>query len=262
MHSLRELQQDLARSFLTGHLDLGSAWVQDTGVPVARRLKIYRNNVTSGFHSALAAGFPVLLRLVGADFFLQLAREYQDAHPSPSGNLHYAGSMLPRFLERKFSGTDYEYFGEVAALEWICQNVMIAGDCLPLDVLRLSSVEPETYPRLRFELSPAAGLMASRYPIFTIWSANRAESEPESIDLASGGEQVLICREGEGVMLYRLPRAEYECLAALRAARPLGRALEFAPAADSAFDLRATLARWVSLGVIVDFSILGDAVDA
>jgi hypothetical protein len=63
-------------------------------------------------------------------------------------------------------------------------------------------------------------------------------------------------------MLYRLPHAEFECLTALGAARPLGRALELATAVDSQFDLQAALTRWVALGLIVDFSILGEAADA
>jgi hypothetical protein len=262
MHSLRELQRDLARAFLTGDLAGAAPWVRATEIPASRRLQIYRNNATAGFHGALAAGFPVLLRLMGDAYFRQLALEYQAAHPSPSGNLHHVGSRLREFLQRRFAGTEYDYFSHVAALEWHCQEVMIAADRAPLDLPRLATVPPADYARLRFGLNPAVRLMRSPYPIFRIWAANRAGGEPEVIDLAAGGEDVLVCREGEGVMLYRLPPAEFECLAALSAARPLGQALELATATDPDFDLPGALMRWAALAVLVDFSIPFESGDA
>lgn len=262
MHSLLELQRDMAQSLLTGELDQAVPWVRTSRVPAVRRLGIYRNNVTAGFHGALAAGFPVLLRLTGDEYFRQLALEYQAAHPSPSGNLHHVGTKFPHFLTQRFGNTQYRYFSDVAALEWACQEVSIAAERTPLDPVRLGAVPPEAYARLRFELHPAVRLLRSGYPIFRIWSANRAESEPEVIDLDAGGDDVLIRREGEGVMIYRLPAAEFDCLAALRAARTLGYALECATAVDPDFDFPAAMRRWATLGVLVDFSILGETGDA
>jgi hypothetical protein len=139
---------------------------------------------------------------------------------------------------------------------------MIAADRPPLALERLAAVPPADYPRLRFELSPAVRLMSSPYPIFRIWAANRAGGEPEVIDLAAGGEDVLVCREGEGVMLYRLPAAEFQCLAALSVARPLGQALELATGVDPDFDLPGALSRWAALAVLADFSVPADSGDA
>ena len=46
---------------------------------VALRFAVYRNNVAVGLSDALAARFPVICRLVGADFFAAMARLHAEA---------------------------------------------------------------------------------------------------------------------------------------------------------------------------------------
>ncbi len=264
MHSLRELQQRFVSDLLS---EDGAELVPlignggDSGVPAAERLGVYRGNCREGFFSALAAGYPVLQRLTGNDYFRRLVREYQREFPSPSGNLFHAGARLPAYLERRFANSQYEYFGDVARLEWACQEVLAAPDHAPLDVGRLATVSPDQYPRLRFELDRASRLVSSGYPIVRIWEAHQDGREPGPIDLGAGGEQAIVQRRARGVSVYRLPRAEYVCLAALSRARPLGAALAEGAAIDREFDLSLALRRWAQLGFIVDFSVLGEFTD-
>ena len=261
MLSLRELQQRFVGGLLSEDCAAILPWIGGHGLPAAERLGVYRGNCREGFLAALAAGYPVLKRLTGDDYFRQLVRDYQQEFPSPSGNLFHAGTRLPSFLEQRFGGTEFDYFSHVARLEWACQEVVVAVDHGSLDLARLAGVSPADYARLRFELDPAARLVSSIYPVVRIWEAHQDERDPEPIDIAAGGEQALVQRRGAGVSMYRLPPAEYACLAALRGARTLGAAVEEAVARDTDFDLRAALRRWAQLGFIVDFSVLGESAD-
>src|ERR1700704_1590626 len=93
-----------------------AAQIEANGLEPAERLDIYRNNLHEGFTKALAIGFPVIERLVGVDYFRQLALDFLRAHPSRAGNLHHIGAPFPRFLRERFADTEYTYFADVAAL--------------------------------------------------------------------------------------------------------------------------------------------------
>jgi hypothetical protein len=259
MPSLRELQQRFVGDLLTEDGAALLPWIGDDGVPAAERLAIYRGNCREGFLAALAAGYPVLQRLTGADYFRQLAREYQREFPSPSGNLFHAGAKLAAFLERRFAGTAYEYFSHVARVEWACQEVLAAPDHAALDYNRLAGVSPADHARLRFELDPATRLVRSVYPVVRIWEAHQDAREPEAMDIGAGGEQGLVQRRGGSVSIYRLSPADYACLAALAGGRPLSDALEDAAGIDGEFDLAVALRRWAQLGFIVDFSLADES---
>src|SRR5690349_19822275 len=56
------------------------------------RAAVYRRNVLANLHDALAAAYPVVRRLVGEAFFREAARQFTQAHPSTSGDLHAFGS--------------------------------------------------------------------------------------------------------------------------------------------------------------------------
>ena len=261
MLSLRETQQRFLRGVLAGDAEAITPWINSAGLPAAERIGIYRNNCREGFAAALTLGYPVLQRLTGEAYFRQLARDYQRRHPSQSGNLLHVGTQLPAFLEQRFAGTQYDYFSHVARLEWACQEVLVAADHAAFGLARLAAVPSADYPRLRFDLHPAARLVSAPYPVFRIWETHQDAADPGPIDLGSGGEQALVRRSGDGVVICRLAPGEYECLATLGSARPLGRALEAALTANSTFDLRQALQRWAQIGLIVNFSVLGESAD-
>ncbi len=88
------------------------------GIDARGRIAIYRHNLEAGFAKALALEFPVIAALCGAEYFALLAREFQRAHPSTSGDLHDIGGPFPRYLRQRFGAGDHAYLGVVAALYW------------------------------------------------------------------------------------------------------------------------------------------------
>lgn len=253
MPALRELQMQFAAALFE---DAGSAPVQlpilPHGIEPDARLDIYRNNLREGFTKALAIEFPVIERLVGTEYFRQLAQAFLVEHPSRAGNLHHIGAPFPEFLRKRFDAGQYAYLSDVAALEWAYQQVMIAADAAPLAVEALREVSPAQYEHLRLALHPACALVPSVYPIVRIWQANQPDSTGEEIiDLDAGGDNVLLVRTPEAVELHRLAPGELAALDALGQGLPLGSALDAALASDQAFDIGAALRRFMDLHLFV-----------
>jgi hypothetical protein len=254
--ALRELQMRFADALFGGDADAVSSQIEPNGVEPTARLDIYRNNLREGFTKALAIGFPVIERLVGADYFRQLALDFLNAHPSRAGNLHHIGRPFPQYLRGRFADTEYAYLGDVAALEWAHEEAILAADEEPVAASALAGIEPARYAELRFRLHPACGLVSSRFPIVRIWRANQPESDAgETIDLDSGGNDVLVRRTSECIEFHCIPRADFAALEAFASGEPLGAALDAALVVDAAFDLGAALRRFLALNIITGVEV-------
>ena len=120
--------------------------------PTERGLAVYRNNYRGNLHDTLAAAYPVVLQLVGADFFRYMACQFIEATPSRSGNLTGYGASLGDFIADFSPAKELPYLADVARLEWCYHCAFFADDATPLDVARLSNVSPENYENLRWKL--------------------------------------------------------------------------------------------------------------
>lgn len=250
MPALRELQL----AFVAALFDESQAvesHVREGGMSAGARLGIYQNNLREGFIKALALGFPVIERLSGTDYFRQLALEFLAEHPSRSGNLHHIGEPFAPFLAQKFAGTQFEYFADVAALEWAYEEAQLAADAQALSPDAFATVVPEDYERLTFTFHPACRFVQSRFPIVKIWRVNQPESlSDEVIDLDSGGDKVLVLRTPECVEFHKLPAAHFALFAALGRGEALGLALDRARAVEDDFDLGSALRHLMDLCVL------------
>jgi hypothetical protein len=251
--TLRDLQRRFAAALFDSTSPQMSAEVRANGID---RLAIYRGQLHAVFARALALEFPVVERLVGSAYFRQLALQFQAAHPSRAGNLHHIGAPFPAFLRNRFGGGDYDYLGDVAALEWALQESAVAADAPPLDPQVLRSIAPADYVRLHFALHPAARLVSSVYPVLDIWHANQADSAASgTIDLASGHTRVLVHRGAQGVGFHVLSAPECALMGALAQNYCLGAAVDAALKDDAAFDLGSTLRRFVVLGAFTNAAL-------
>ena len=97
MPSLRELQRHFAAALFDDAPETIVPSIRDDGLDPGARVDIYRNNLREGFIKALALEFPVVQRLVGEEYFRQLAVLFHSDHPSRAGNLHFIESGEPGF---------------------------------------------------------------------------------------------------------------------------------------------------------------------
>jgi len=103
--SLPELQARIAATLFGDAAAPPPGCIRSDGIAAELRLGIYRNNLEEGFAKTLALEFPVMQRLVGEDYFRQLALSFLAGHPSRSGDLHQVGAPFASFLREQFADT-------------------------------------------------------------------------------------------------------------------------------------------------------------
>ena len=254
--SLRDLQTAFMSSVFTRDNTAIAAYIESAAMSGSPRMTIYRNNVYVALTKALEAIYPVILRLVGEEFFKFTARRYIDAHPSRSGDLNRFGADFAEYLGTFEHAASLPYLPDVARLEWCCHQVYSAADDAPLDLHKLAAVPPETYGRLRFRLNHASRLLSSAWPIATIWRVNQDDyTGDQSVDLASGGCSLLIQRHEQRMVLVMLSEVEWQFLTALNERKSLVAAYECAMRADPATDLGALLHTYVGRTSLVEFFV-------
>ena len=211
---------------------------------------VYRANLLANAHSALAAAYPVVRRLVGDAFFRELSDRFALAHPSRSGDLHLYGAELGGFLAHYAPARELACLPDVAALEWAIATAYHAGDARGMDYEALAAIPDAQRNDIGLLLQPAARLIASPHPVLAIWEANQAERDgtPER---SEGPDLVLVHREGFAVRTRLLSRGEWDFLDALRARRTLA---EIASDASLAGALASEVVKWARLGLIDGFA--------
>ncbi|HZW87276.1 MAG TPA: DNA-binding domain-containing protein [Gallionella sp.] len=256
MPALFEQQQGFVRALFSRpdsyeHLALRAAM----GSSVARGMAIYRNNVFSNYQRMLSSLYPVIERLVGADFFAAVGHDYIQATPSCSGDIRNYGEQFAEFLAAHPHANALVYLKDVASIEWACHKVMHAPPQKVFSLAELHHLPQEQLGRMMFGLSAACQLISSPYPALTIWQANQpGYSGDENINLGSGGEYCLVLRHKLAVQPLALSTAEFEFLTRLSQRQTLGDALHAVQSLTTDFDLQNCLQRHISNGVISEFT--------
>lgn len=217
------------------------------GAAAGRRFSIYRNNVVVGLTEALAANFPVLERLLGADDFRGMAGDFVRRHPPRSRILHEYGDLLPAFLAAAPQLRALPYLADVARLERARLVAYHAADAAPLDGAALGGLSPDALAGLRLAPHPAAQLLRSPYAIVAIWEANRPGRAPQPVDGAQP-QVALVTRPVETVELYALADDTAAFIEALMRGETLAEAAGDAASRSADFDLAAAIRLAVGSG--------------
>jgi hypothetical protein len=205
-------------------------------------MQIYRDNVFGNWSKALAGAYPIVRKIVGAEFFKGLAREYARAYPSASGDMNEYGAQLAGFVASFPHTQDLPYLPDVARMEWLAHLAYYAADARPFEINALSQL-PEN-PRL--QLAPSCALLRSDWPLARLWEMHQDGFAGEfSVDFSAGVERILIHRPDWRVQVRSIALGDFRFLAGAGRGETLGAALEAACALDAAFDASTALATWV-----------------
>lgn len=233
---LTALQARMSRALLNG------AEPAPAEITNEARFAIHRNTVFVGLIETLRSTFPVIGRLVGEDFFRAAARAFAADHPPKSPVLAEYGEGFAGFLEEFEPARELPYLADVARLEWLRNLAFHAPDRARLAFSALEAIPPGDVGGLRFEFHPSAGLIASPYPIVSIWRTNTHDADVEFIGPDLPGEAALVIRPKRRVMTLPLTIAEHGFVAALMC----GKTLREASMTDSVY----AFARLISTGAL------------
>lgn len=223
--SLRDTQAEFARALRQP----GAVPASDGEPDFAERFDAYRNNAWQFFAAALEQTYPVVQRRVGAEFFRRLVHEYREAHPSRQGDLHWAGADFAPWLQQRLAGSGYDWLADLARLEWAVAEAVVAASAPAAALHELAAFPPESLAGLRVNLHPSVRLVASAYPVWSVWQANQ-QDDADPVDLAQGAEHCVVACIDERPVLYRIAATDHQVLDRLQQGDALGAALAAADA--------------------------------
>ena len=255
MSALAGLQREFARAI--EHGDDGVAR-RVRGTRAAARVAFYRAGVRAQHRDALAATYPVVRRLVGDEFFGEMARRYALAHPSRSGDLALFGDRFGEFLAADRDAAALPYLADMARLEWACHESFHAPDAPALDAIALAAVEPRSRGLVRLALHPSVRLVDSAHPVAAIREANQPDRDGTPAR-REGPDRVLVHRHRGGVRVRCVAdEGEWGLLLALHERRTLDEVVQSMGAVAERC-LGDGLARLAGDGAIAGFSVDADA---
>jgi uncharacterized protein (UPF0276 family) len=226
---------------------------------VEHRYALYRGNLTASWTKTLAAAYPVVLALVGEEFFGGLARAYGRAHPSDNADLNHFGAHFSTFLRDFPHVAEYPYLPDMATLEWQLHRAHYAPAAEGLSAQQLAAIPPEQLESAHFALHPAAQLFKSDWAVIPLWQAHQPGSGaafPQDMAAASHG---MVIRPHWQASVQPLSAAGHAALGKLSEGGNFGAALDAAFEEDDNFDVAASLQHWLAHAILVELRLAAES---
>lgn len=223
----------------------------------AGRFDVYRNNVVVSLVDALAATYPAVLALVGEAFFRAAARQFVRAHPPRSPVLIDYGRAFPAWIAAFRPATSVPYLGDVARLEWAWSRAYNAADALCRGADALAALPPDRLAEARLSLHPAVRVVASQFPVVSLWAESTGREARSRLDLGCA-ETALVSRPRTIVEVRRIDAATTAFLDAVGRGLLLGEAAGQA-AGSAGFDLEEQIGGLFGHGLVIGVDDSGDS---
>lgn len=150
-----------------------------TGAPEEseQRFQVYRNNVSSARVDALRQTFPVLERLLGADYFSAVAALFVRTAPPPSPSLHEYGDGFGHFLRQLPALSGMPWLSEVAQIERARVRAFHAADRQAFN-MATSIAAPAQLLAVPLAWHPSVSLIRAASPAYSLWHSQRRSLPP------------------------------------------------------------------------------------
>jgi hypothetical protein len=244
-------QQHLLAAVWAGGQALG---LRESGERARQGIAAYRGNADAVAERALAATFPTLVQMLGAEDFAHLAAAYRRADPPRRGDLGEWGDGLPGWIEEQPDLAEWPWLADTARLDLAIHRAERAADA-GFDAESLGQLAQHDPARLRLVPMPGLALIDSAWPIVAIHAAHHASGQSREAAFAGlreaiaqrRGECAVIHRDGWRGAVHGVAEADAAFVVALLDGAPLAHALE---RAGEGFDFGAFLAtaiarRWL-----------------
>jgi hypothetical protein len=205
--TLRALQAAFAQAMIDGDHVPEAGVFQERGLSARQRLNVYYHHTRIAEGEALEAIYPAVCRLVGDEFFANMAILYARQYPLCQGDLRTLGGHLGDFMAQFPPLRALPYIADVARLEWACHESLHAAQ---------ASRDLPTSTAATLGLAPHVRLLHSSFPVATIWDFALREHTRETPPLNTselGQEYVLVMRPGLDVEVQTLSEEDWLSLA-------------------------------------------------
>lgn len=190
-------------------------------IPSPERLNVYRANIFSNHLLALTDTYPVCKKLVGENYFRQLADSYLWAYPPKVQDLNEYGGYFAEHLEylvtSRADAANLPFLPDMARLEWAVYQSRRAKIDPAFDFCGLDRLSEKQRSEVMFTLSASLSLLSSKYPIHLIWESNSDGLKPShQINLDQGECNLVIWSIAWRPMLRAVEWSKYQILEAIQ----------------------------------------------
>ena len=179
-------------------------------------------------------------RLVGDEFFGAMAHAFVLREPPVSPLLIHYGETFAAFIEEFDAAAPLPYLADVARLEFARGRAYHAADAEPLQRAAFAALPAGRIGSARVMLHPSVGIVASRFPVLSIWEANQDRAVRAVPHW--GAEAAVVARPFLEVETRLLLPGTDVFLLALQAGSTIAEAVESAATATSEFNASDGLA--------------------
>jgi len=163
----------------------------------------------------LAQVYPVCFKILGENYFRQLATAYIKKYPSRHCDLNDYGEFFSEFLDdqsqQRAELIDFPYLSDLAKLEWFYQQVYFAADEIIFDFSAFAQLTEQQQAQSYFQLIPALKFIRSDFPIHSIWLANQGDSK-KNLTIASNSELCCVLRKNNQLEVVAIDGKAYQLL--------------------------------------------------
>jgi Putative DNA-binding domain len=252
MNALAQIGHDTASTLLDSFTSVPAPIDESRRLQARAACHFGDNDIIGLLIRALAARYPVVRRLAGDESFIATARRFVRAEPSHLSTVLHFGEAFPAYLRSLGHAASFEYLADVAEIEAARARAMRSADARPISRAALASLSSSRMRELGVLLHPSVSLVASRFPIVTIWAANQTD-DSNGVILRWRPEAALIARPFLDVDVVPLSASGHAFLRQVAVGAPLAAAMAAAavcdPVSDPATHLRLLIDTSIVVGV-------------
>jgi hypothetical protein len=174
----------------------------------SERFAVYQNNIAYSLTQALGDLYPISKQLVGDAFFKGTALAYLKKHPPKQAAMVYFAWDFPIFLAGFEHTQSIAYLADVAQLELDWHRAYHAADAKTMAANDFQDIPATVFENARCQLHPSLHLLASYYPIFSIWQLHQGENKQKTINIDEP-QAVVIVRSGYEPQVTLIDSATY-----------------------------------------------------
>lgn len=206
----------------------------------ARGLQVYQNNLLATATRALSVSYPVIEQLLGHVAMTVLTRMLLKTSRPATGDWADWGGNLKELLLTTSLIDEHPYLPDMAQLEWFFHSASRSTH-VPLIEASLSRLADTPVERIGFSLAESVYVMASDFPVDSIWRAHQQANESFPLDTDAlarelqqhqGRCHLIIHRNGNTPVLQRISEPEYHWFCGVQEGNSLGQLLDRHPQFD------------------------------
>lgn len=252
---LKELQEQFANQIYNPKNDKIFSEIKSQNISVADLLSVYRNNIFGNFDSVLKTIYPSIKKLVGDDCFDNLCKKYHQQYPSKSGNLDEYGKYFYKLVMDLENEHKLAYLKDLSKLEWKYHFAYFALDVADFEIEKFQNLKEKDLFKVKFKLHPSCCLMASKYPIDSIWKFSKTNGRKKLNLKNLKKESILIERAKWRTNITNLLDTEFLFLKQIKQGQNLYQIYQNLSKENPNFDIGFLINKYISGGVIASYEL-------